>query len=1368
MTQSLGPYGRYQLLDLLGRGSVTEVFKAKSFGVEGFEKTLVVKRVLPELSAEADFVSVLVREAQLSVRLSHSGVVQVFDLGRVDEAVGTSFFMATELVQGLSLERLLARLQRTKTELPLGLALYIASEVAKALDHAHRRRDERQELLHIVHGDLSPSNVLISWEGEVKVSDFGIGRAFYALRDRAPKEAQNRKLQYASPEQVRGEPLTAASDLFSLGALTYTLLSGGSPFLRSSVTETATAIVQEPPPALPGLSPSLSELMLRLLAKEPAARGESAGHVYELLLGELYALGRVGAHELSELVEQLGDAATLEPPVEPTLALTSEVSGPIGLAVRGAAMAQGGSVTDRVGLNDSEDRPSGPYSSGRFGGVARVLEPTPDVPSAVAAASSGALAASGESRGTASALDGQEVSLLVLELPAAGAELSAARACEVVERYGARVLSGEARELVSVFGLGEADGRDTELAVRAGLVLRRSLGEEQALGLGVAAGRLSSAALSVSGASASGASASMSGASVASTSGALSTRVSEVPELAELLEGARTLARASRASQGALVLSQVAASHVGRLFELQAIPGEPGGFAVGEPRAPREAYGRFIGRQEELRRLGGVLAKASRRSLQVVGLVGEHGIGKTRLLYEMERRIERGDFNIRCHVAECVPSGRSLPYSAVVAMLRALCGVREGDAPERVAAVEPRLRAAGLQDQEVAVVLTELGLSRGERVATGGVLTSALARMLGALSKDQLHVFSWDNAQDIDAASVELLARVAERLARARLILLFSARPREGAAYRELPGYQEIALVRLDDDDVYRLICVRLGVREVPEALFEFIQERCSGHPMFVEEVLREAVSAGAVVVEDRQVVRLDLSGALSVPRPLRSLVGDRIRRLDDPERRLIIATAILGSPADTSVLSAMLDVSPGSLNRSASLLTAEKLMLRDGPVSLSFPSPLIGEVVLASISVDQAAELHSAAADAYRLVLGERTEQEASRVAYHLARAGARDRAAGFYATSGMYQLTARRLEHAASDLTQALSLADWDARGSDQLAEWVHALVGAIRHVRSGEGLAELVRRLAARVEQDPNIDPTLRLRVSVDLALSLGALHRYKEARQLLSNDKLERSVTESGSQEARRAFHAALGEICFHQGDFRAALDAVGRAQALGPSDGVEQHRLLLSSAQALAGAGELQAATDALSAASALLPAEDDAVLHTERAKVRALIRAFQRDWGGAALAAEQAAELGREAGLNHEVAVNLHNQGDSLMRLGELPRAYAALQKSLEVAETIGSERMVNLNRMMLAYLDALGGSTVARRVLGERLATAEAQRWTWDVITGRYLLGKLLAAQGDSAGGRRELTLAHRLAEDSKNRLLAEDCREELAALGS
>ncbi|MGE3674156.1 MAG: protein kinase, partial [Polyangiaceae bacterium] len=811
---SLGTYGRYQLLDLLGRGSITEVFKAKSFGVEGFEKTLVIKRVLPELSAEADFVGRFVREAQLSVRLSHSGVVQVFDLGRVDEAVGTSFFMATELVQGLDLRRLLERLDRAGRAVPVGLALFIVSELAKALDHAHRRRDERGTPLGIVHGDLNPGNVLLSWEGEVKLSDFGIGRAFYSLGERAPEELLNQKLGYTSPEQICGNDIDARSDLFSLGTLAYRLLTGKHPFMGARPTQTTSRILGEKPlqPAelRSDLAPSLSALVMQLLEQDPAKRGESAARVYEQLLEELYAAGaRQGARDLSELIEELDDApSSPELPSEPRLELPSESR----------------IVSARVSGSDA------PPSSGRFQGVAQVLDTTPEP----AVASARPLAD----------LAGREVSALVVRFPRGSTtEETSERAREVVERYGARVLSFGVDELVALFGLEEADGRDTELAVRSGLVLLRSLGASDVEpGVGIHAGRIAAAA------------------NVDVNAGDVSALLGQARELCTTLEGS-------------LIISDAAAKNVGRLFSLESAPGAgrtaARAWIVGEPRSPREAYGRFVGRLDELKRLGGVLARASRRHLQVVGIVGEHGIGKSRLVYEMERRIQRGEFNIRCHLAECVPSGKSLPYSAIVAMLRSLCGVREGDSPERIAAVEPRLRALGLHDEEVEIVLTELGLTRGDRAASAGVLKNAVAGMLDGLAKDQLHVFSWDNAQDIDAPSVELLSRVAERLERARLILLFAARSGEAAHFRELPGYQEVQLGTLDEDDVYRLVCVRLGVREVPEALFQFVHERCAGHPMFVEELLREAQEAGAIVVEDKQITRLDLGGVLSVPRPL-------------------------------------------------------------------------------------------------------------------------------------------------------------------------------------------------------------------------------------------------------------------------------------------------------------------------------------------------------------------------------------------------------------------------------------------------------------------------------------------------------------------
>jgi serine/threonine protein kinase len=151
------------LLERLGEGGMAEVFKAKSFGVEGFEKVLVIKRILPALAAHPKFVDMFVHEAKLAVRLSHANIVQVFDLGRVDHPTGepTSYFIAMEYVPGSTSPRSSCACRRQQDPGPLGMAVFIAAEVAKALDHAHRRRDEQvANPLGIVHRDISPQNIL--------------------------------------------------------------------------------------------------------------------------------------------------------------------------------------------------------------------------------------------------------------------------------------------------------------------------------------------------------------------------------------------------------------------------------------------------------------------------------------------------------------------------------------------------------------------------------------------------------------------------------------------------------------------------------------------------------------------------------------------------------------------------------------------------------------------------------------------------------------------------------------------------------------------------------------------------------------------------------------------------------------------------------------------------------------------------------------------------------------------------------------------------------------------------------------------------------------------------------------------------------
>jgi serine/threonine protein kinase len=227
---------------------MAEVFKAKSYGVEGFEKILVIKRILPELARSKDFVDMFVHEAKLAVRLSHANIVQVFDLGRAPGAEGGSgpqgdaYYMAMEYVHGRDLATVLSRARRSQSTLPVEMGAYVASEVAKGLDHAHRRRDEQSRPLGIVHRDVSPQNVLLSFEGEVKVTDFGIAKARGAIEP-APDDTQARQLQgkfgYMSPEQAMGESVDARSDIFSLGTVLYECIAGVNPFTAPTTCKRA-------------------------------------------------------------------------------------------------------------------------------------------------------------------------------------------------------------------------------------------------------------------------------------------------------------------------------------------------------------------------------------------------------------------------------------------------------------------------------------------------------------------------------------------------------------------------------------------------------------------------------------------------------------------------------------------------------------------------------------------------------------------------------------------------------------------------------------------------------------------------------------------------------------------------------------------------------------------------------------------------------------------------------------------------------------------------------------------------------------------------------------------------------------------------
>lgn len=277
-------FGRYQLFDRIGRGGMAEIFLARSATELGAERLVVVKQIHSALSRDGVFAQMFIEEAKLSAKLRHANVVQVLDLGREDGLL----YMAMEYVEGFDLHQLLVRLTKSKLVLPADFAIFIAREVLSALDYAHRAEDGEGRPLGIVHRDVSPSNVLISLEGEVKLCDFGIARAA-GIRELSRESQDTRvvgKSAYMSPEHARGEDLDARADVFAAGILLYELCAGRRLY-RGTEEEMLEQARRAEIPGLPerGLPEQelLEKILARALAKDRDERFESAAEFLKAL-----------------------------------------------------------------------------------------------------------------------------------------------------------------------------------------------------------------------------------------------------------------------------------------------------------------------------------------------------------------------------------------------------------------------------------------------------------------------------------------------------------------------------------------------------------------------------------------------------------------------------------------------------------------------------------------------------------------------------------------------------------------------------------------------------------------------------------------------------------------------------------------------------------------------------------------------------------------------------------------------------------------------------------------------------------------------------------------------------------------------------
>jgi serine/threonine protein kinase len=359
-------YGRFRLTGRIGAGGMAEVFRAVVKGPEGWERELVVKRILPTLSGNAEFTKMFIREAKISALLVHPNIVQTFEFG---QAEGT-YFIAMEGVHGVTLRELLTKLKKEQRAMPFMVIADIAKQVCTGLDYAHTLRGPDGGALEIVHQDVSPTNIMLAYNGTVKVLDFGIARAASFAEEEAKKGLIKGKVAYLAPEQVNMQPFDHRIDIFALGIVMHEMMTGVRLFqAKNDIGKMRQLLAQPipPPSAVNAAVPrELDRIVMKALEVDPTQRYASATAMAADLERTMIA-ARHSSRDLAKLLRGLFMNEHEDEPlvvVEPALPMSGPPTGTMPSVSSGAIR----STTQEISRTD-RTRTSGNIGSGMLQGA---------------------------------------------------------------------------------------------------------------------------------------------------------------------------------------------------------------------------------------------------------------------------------------------------------------------------------------------------------------------------------------------------------------------------------------------------------------------------------------------------------------------------------------------------------------------------------------------------------------------------------------------------------------------------------------------------------------------------------------------------------------------------------------------------------------------------------------------------------------------------------------------------------------------------------------------------------------------------------------------------------------------------------------
>ena len=1334
---------------------MAEVFLARSVGAEGLEKRLVIKKILPHLASSDHFVEMFIQEAKVAMGLNHPNIVQVYDFGKV----GRDYYLAMEFVDGVELSRLLQAGRDIEQPLAVGDAVYVAVEVARGLDYIHRRESAAGEQLGLVHRDISPQNVMISWDGAVKIVDFGIASS---MRERQQEEDELRgKYRYMSPEEARGEEIDARSDLFSLGAVLFEMLCGRQLFRGEQPREVLDLVESAVVPDISTLNPDLPDrlehALYKMLAAQPDRRFEDARSLQLELTRMLYGMAQV--HDAATLADYVSDVDEQ-------------------LAGQESGLGNGGG-----GIRTSAEQTAPSFAVARSRGMT-----TPGLDDSVGADDG--------RRHTRMTPQRKAVGVVAGQFRAGGHQRdrgdSARKDHHVIKsiafKNDAVVESLEDDRFTLLMGIPVSDETDAERAVRVALEIKEAFdarstgfGEDVDIHLAVATGEV------------------IFRQHVGSQQRAFDWTLQPASrrQIDELLE---------RSDETAIVADMGIYRRVRRSFDCTVLEQLDDQEQAGQPRriyrvegekTPstqirelRRSLDAFYGREIPRRRLRNNLRQTvlEQRARALIFL-GPPGVGKSTLVEEFLQGLDSRDVRVVRGVAS--PLHRDVPLASAAALFAELLGVDLEAPAERVVErleceIEELFAQASQREREWLVDslsrIFAIGTSPGKSAGSAGEqrrhIFAAIRRLMNRFARaGRPLVFAIDDIHHVDSVMLAFAAEYFDRNQRVPVFFVGTGRDigshLESRAWKELTEAQNVTFERLDElavSDAERMVHdLLLSYGSEDESLAQLVLEHAGGNPLHIREVVDTLVEHN-VLSDSSELQQVDNEEFLAPS--LEGLIRARIDRLPVEHREVLTKISLLPSPFDLDHATAICE---GDIDGIVDdLVDAGMLQPVGGEndrVQYRFSGTVIREVASRRLIPRQAQQLHERIAD---MLMEQHDHADSALIARHLDEAGQSQRALQLYeeaverafrqfGAGECLRLCDRIIEHQDVTDDQRFRALQWRCRALERLGardEAEEALeqleelapeVGephqqaqvAIRRARLhiDRGEFEPARRAVAKAlqiagEHDDDLERANAWRLEAVIELGEG-----NRDRALALIDRAIATLNFGSDQRAREALveaYNARGVILRQSGRHREAIEAYDTA--LAATGNMEtsplKRQLLLNSGLALAYLGEFSEAKsryeESLEMSRRLGYRRDEALVLVNLGHLYEILGRYDK----AIRHVRRGIVLGRRTDTPHTVADGEITIGLARLRKGELQVAERHITKGLQLAESLPNSYLITCARLGLCEVDLERGDQEAiQRVMeraGQVREDCEEAGMMWAVVVAHGLLAEALKQQGD------------------------------------